>query len=439
MHGITRRLLASSVHGRAPLSGDVDPPLVGLLLGGNPQSSVLKVLARGHKSGSRLALHLELLLDQLQQRIDVSRRDELVLLRKMEEVHVEDLDEEDRVHVGHLASIGNLEGTLQALERALAVTVRRLARRPPKHVRRAADGAALVGLLEQPSAVLCRLGADGLDVLLLKPAHVVERGRRERNGRVLLARVGDLLLVADERGGDKLVRVLRLAHQERRLRTLQVESQRERGRESRHLRNHVGDKREQLVRAHLHFLLLQDARVDAARQREAREDDRHERKRRATERAGGALPVRRVQDAAVAVRFVGREAVDEARDGPQLGGRVHVDRLGPRVLRVDLDVRVLGEQWADELQQLGRVGGARDDAFLLDDARDERRGDLLLLLVRQVRDERRPLVEGEHEQRLRQVGKRRHHELEQQAGALSVGGARCHRRRRRREHLVDVG
>mmetsp|Transcript_29775 Transcript_29775/g.74438 ORF Transcript_29775/g.74438 Transcript_29775/m.74438 type:complete len:211 (-) Transcript_29775:1320-1952(-) len=210
----------------------------------------------------------------------------------------------------------------------------------------------------------------------------MQHRRGEGDGGELLARVWDLLLEANERTGDELIGVLRLAHQQRRLRRLHRQPEGERGRKRRHVRHHVRHEGKQLVRAHLHLFLALHPRVDAADEREAREDQRDEGEGRAAEGAGGGVAVRGVEDAAVHVGLIRVEAVDEARDRRELERSVRIDGLRARVVCVF--GRVLDEEGRDEREELARVGREGDDAFLLDDKRDEARGDLLAPLVREV-------------------------------------------------------
>ncbi len=62
-------------------------------------------------------------MDQLDQPVQILRRDRLVLLVEVVDVAVEDLDEELDGNGGVHACVGNTEGALQAFEDALAVAV----------------------------------------------------------------------------------------------------------------------------------------------------------------------------------------------------------------------------------------------------------------------------------------------------------------------------
>lgn len=192
-----------------------------LLPHGNQLSCVLKVLTGKSQCWRRLRICFdELPFDQLHQRVDVPRSHELVpltqwgmgavdiagreerresrgegigekgrgreaCLGEMEQVGVENLDEEDGMLVGHLASVSYLERSLQTLEHTLAISIRRLALSAPEHVGGPGDSAALIWLLEEARTVLTHLGKEGLNLLLFEAAHVMQHRRGERHCRKL--------------------------------------------------------------------------------------------------------------------------------------------------------------------------------------------------------------------------------------------------------------
>eukprot|EP00967_Tisochrysis_lutea_P058201 scaffold73953_cov32-Tisochrysis_lutea.AAC.11 len=66
----------------------------------------------------------DVLIDELQERLNVGMCDELVALIKVPKVGLEDLDEERHVLVRDLGCIGNLERPLKRLEHTLGIPVR---------------------------------------------------------------------------------------------------------------------------------------------------------------------------------------------------------------------------------------------------------------------------------------------------------------------------